>query len=240
MMRTDLIFGRHPVREALMAGPVSKVYLANGSQKKNLSEILSLVRSKKVPHHWVDRARLDEMIHGNHQGVIAQVSPLNLASLEDVLERAAKAQTKGPAAIFLDGILDPQNLGSIIRSAVFFGVSGVIIPKWRAAPLTTTAVRASAGAAQHILIASVTNLADAMTRARKKGIWLIGADMDGEDAKKADLPRPFALVLGSEGRGLGQLIRKKCDTIVGIQCGASKVSSLNVGAACAALLYQFT
>jgi 23S rRNA (guanosine2251-2'-O)-methyltransferase len=144
--------------------------------------------------------------------------------------------------LFLDGILDPQNLGSILRSAVFFGVPGVVIPKWRAASPTAAVVRASAGAARLIPIAQVSNLVTAMEQTKKKGFWLVGADMDGQDAKKVDLPRPFGLVLGSEGEGLHHLVRKNCDVVVKIAkvSGGPGVDSLNVGVAAGILIHQFS
>lgn len=237
----DIVYGRWPVREALEAGAVAKILIAHGVNGDPIDAITRLAKEKKIPYLWVDRRKLDQMAGENHQGVLAHVAPFRAADPEQVWHAVAGHQGNGPCALFLDGILDPQNLGSILRSAVFFGVSGVFIPKWRASPLTSTVVRASAGAARRIPIAQVANLATAMEVARDKGIWLIGADMDGKDAKTVDLPRPFALVMGSEGEGLHQLVKKKCDLTVRIAGRPHPgVASLNVSVACAVLLHQFT
>lgn len=236
-----MVYGRWPVREALHSGGVSKLLLANGTNGEPVEEVVSLARQKKVPFLWVDRRKLDQLVGANHQGMVAYVSPLQTAPIETLWERAKNHKGQGPCLLFLDGIQDPQNLGSILRSAVFFGVPGVVIPKWRAAPLTGAAVRASAGAARLIPVAQVSNLPTAMEEARDRGIWLAGADMDGVDVKKADVPRPFALVMGSEGEGLHQLVRKKCDLIV--RLGSSEVpgvGSLNVGVACGAFLHHLS
>lgn len=237
----DYVYGRWPVREALEAGPVSKILIARGTGGQPIDEIVHLARSKNVPFLWVERHKLDRLVSGNHQGVVALAAPVGLAAYSDLLERVRERETRGPSLLFLDGIEDPQNLGAILRSAVFFGVPGVVIPKWRASSVTGSVVRASAGAARHVPIAQVSNLAESIERAREAGLWIVGADMDGEEAKKADIPRPFALVMGSEGSGMHQLVRKKCDFVVKLSGASDRpgVGSLNVGAACAALLYQF-
>jgi 23S rRNA (guanosine2251-2'-O)-methyltransferase len=216
--------------------------LANGSGGGPVDEIVDLAKKKKVVFHWTDRRKLEQLVGRDvvHQGVVAQVSPIQFASLDKVLQAGKDFKGPGPCALFLDGILDPHNLGSIIRTAVFFGVPGIVIPKWRAAGLTATVVRSSAGAARLVPIAQVANLGTAMEQARDEGIWLVGADMDGGDAKKADLPRPFALIMGGEGEGLHQLVRKKCDVIVRIEKkGGPGVDSLNVGVAAGILIHQF-
>jgi 23S rRNA (guanosine2251-2'-O)-methyltransferase len=240
--RSDVIYGRWPVKEALESGPVQRVFLAKGTKGDNLDDIVSLAKEKRVMCDWVDRRKLDQMSGTDtHQGIVAQVAPFQLSDLEDIWEEALASTSSGARVLFLDGIMDPQNLGSLLRSAVFFGVSGVVIPKWRAASVTATVVRASAGAARLIKIAQVANLPTAMEAGKKAGLWIVGADMDGVNAKKADLPRPFALVMGSEGEGLHDLVRKKCDVIVGIsRTGLGKgVASLNVGVAGGILLHQF-
>lgn len=239
---TDIIFGRWPVREALEAGPVGKLFLARGAGGGPIDDIVDLAKKKKVPFHWVDRRKLDQMVGKDtvHQGVAALVAPVVFSELGEILETAKKYDGRGPCALFLDGILDPHNLGSLLRTAVFFGVPGVVIPKWRAAPLTGTVIRSSAGAARLIPIAQVANLPTAMEAARDEGIWLVGADTDGQDAKKADLPRPFALILGGEGEGLHQLVRKKCDMVVRIdKQNPAGIDSLNVGVAGGILIHQF-
>jgi 23S rRNA (guanosine2251-2'-O)-methyltransferase len=238
---SDVIYGRWPVREALAAGPVGKVFIKRGLSGGPIDEIISLAREKRVPFHFVERHQIDRMAGGAdevHQGVVALVQPIGFKSLEEVLDIAKQATGKGARLLFLDGITDPHNLGSLLRSAVYFGVAGVVIPKWRAATLTPTVVRSSAGAARLIPVAQVSNLVSAMEMAKKEGFWMVGADMDGVDARTADLPRPFALVMGSEGEGLHELARRKCDVVVGIRrpSSARGIDSLNVGVAGGILL----
>jgi 23S rRNA (guanosine2251-2'-O)-methyltransferase len=237
---SDIIFGRWPVKEALAAGGVIKLMIAKGAQ--DIDELMTLAREKNVPFHWLDRDRMNHMVPGNNQGVAAQISSIQFVGADDVLALATAQKFYGPSLIVLDGIVDPQNLGSILRSANFFGVPGVVIPKWRAASVTASVVRASAGAALKIPIAQVANLATFLESAKRKGLWVVGADMDGTDVKKSDVPRPFVLVMGSEGEGLHQLIRKKCDLTVSLKRRESGdgVSSLNVGVACAALVHALS
>lgn len=241
MAEEEIVYGRWPVKEALEAGPVGKVYIAQGTSGPVINEILDLARKKKVAFVWVERRKLDLMAKGPHQGVAAQIGALRFAELSEVWRAAKGTQTKGPALLFLDGIQDPQNLGSLLRSAVYFNVGGVVIPKWRAAGVTGTVMKASAGAARSIPIAQVSNLGTAMEEARKQGFWLVGADMEGQPVKQADIPRPFGLVMGSEGPGLHDLIRKKCDILVTISRMRkdAAVASLNVGVAGGILLHQF-
>jgi 23S rRNA (guanosine2251-2'-O)-methyltransferase len=242
MSAGDLIYGRWPVKEALQAGSVGKVFIAKGVGGDPINEIVKLAQSKKIPLQWVDRRRLDQMAGAQHQGVAAQIGALMMMDLADLLAEAKATPSKGPSILFLDGIQDPQNLGSLIRSAVYFGVIGVVIPKWRAAPVTGTVMKASAGAASHIGIVEVANLSTAMETARKQGFWIVGADMSGTPVKKADIPRPFALAMGSEGPGLHELVRKKCDLLINIPKTRNDdvVASLNVGVAAGILLHQFT
>lgn len=239
---SDYIYGRWPVREALEAGPVSKIFVAHGASGGPIEEIVALARRKNVVYHFVDRRKLDGLVGANHQGVVALAAPVSTVELDAVLATARNAKATGPSLLFLDGVMDPQNLGSLLRSAVFFGIPAVVIPKWRAAGLTPAVMRSSAGAARLIPVAQVSNLATAIEQTKKAGFWMVGADLNGEDVKKADLPRPFALVLGSEGEGLHQLVRSKCDVVVTIQRGGGGpgVGSLNVGVAGAILLHQFS
>jgi len=231
------------VKEALRSGPVAKILVARGVQGDNVDDILSLAKEKKVQFIWVDRKKLDLLTsRGNHQGVAAYIAPLGYVDYRDLITKAVAAPLPGISLIFLDGIQDPHNLGSIIRSAVYFGVQGVVIPKWRSASLTGAVMRSSAGAAGYIGIAQVSNLATILESAKDKGLWLIGADMEGNDVKKADIPKPCALVLGAEGMGLHRLVREKCDYLVGVKGFAkqSGVDSLNVGVATGILLHQLT
>jgi len=236
----DIVFGRRPVMEALEAGSVSKLLFTRGAHGSIVKELQGLAREKKVPFHWVDRRKLDQMTKGNHQGVLAYVSAIEMQAYPSLLEDALSSSSQNASLIFLDGIQDPQNVGSILRTAVYMGVYGVVVPKWRAAPLTSAVVRASAGAARLIPVTQVSNMTTAMALARKKGLWLVGADMEGEDIRKAKIPRPFGLVMGSEGEGLHRLVRENCDYLVSIPGAATRqgVDSLNVSIACGILLHQ--
>jgi 23S rRNA (guanosine2251-2'-O)-methyltransferase len=238
----DVVYGRWPVREALEAGPVMKVFIAKGAEGGPVDEIVALTRKKNVPCHFVERRMLDQMVGDGHQGVVAQAAPVKYVDYKTLLTNVMAKPPHGAALLFLDGIQDPQNLGSLIRSAAFFGVRGVVIGKWRAASLTSAVVRASAGAARVVPVAQVSNVATAMEAAKEKGLWLVGADMDGEDAKKADIARPFALVMGAEGEGLHDLVRKKCDFVVRLNKGttSSAIASLNVGVAGGILMHHFS
>lgn len=241
---TDVVYGRWPVREALKAGPVGKLFIARGATGGPVDEIVSLARDKRVPFHFVERHQIDRMAGGAdvvHQGVVAMVQPMAFAELSAVLDAAKNSKSKGARLLFLDGITDPHNLGSLLRSAVYFGVAGAVIPKWRAATLTSTVVRSSAGAARLIPVAQVSNLVSSIETAKKEGFWIVGADMDGVNARTADLPRPFGLVMGSEGEGLHALVKKKCDVVVGIRRPdtALGIDSLNVGVAGGILMGTF-
>jgi 23S rRNA (guanosine2251-2'-O)-methyltransferase len=235
----DIVYGRWSVKEAILSGRVTKVYIAQGAHGAPIDEIFAMAKERKIPFHLVDRFRMEQLVRGNHQGVAAQVTALTLKSLDEVIQKALDTNKNGARILFLDGVQDPQNVGSILRSAAFFGVPGVVVPKWRSSALTSSVISASAGAAQFVDLAQVANLAQAMEVAKARGIWLIGADMAGEDVKHAKLPTPFGLVLGSEGEGLRQLTLKKCDGIVSIGKTGScpGLDSLNVGCACSILLH---
>lgn len=243
MSDIDVIYGRWPVKEALESGPVARVFLAKGTKGDNLDDIVELARAKRVACDWVDRRKIDQLTGTDtHQGIAAQVAAFQFVELDDIWEAAQASSSHGVRVLFLDSIMDPQNLGSLLRSAAFFGVAGVVIPKWRAASVSSAVVRASAGAARLIPIAQVANLPTAMEAGKKAGLWLVGADMDGIDAKTADVPRPLGMVMGSEGEGLHALVKKKCDIIVRLsrKKEGRGIESLNVGVAGGILLHQFS
>jgi len=243
MKNTDIIYGRHSVEEALEAGSVAKILVAQGTKRDSLKDLLNQAQKRKIPFTWVERRKLDGLTNGlRHQGVVAYVAPLPMEEFDDLLDRVLSIKDKKPLLLFLDGIQDPQNVGSIIRSAVYFGVHGIVLPKWRAAPVTGAVVRASAGAAQHISLSQVSNLSTALQKAKKKGLWLVGADMSGKNVKASDVPSPFAVVLGSEGEGLHRLVKEQCDFLVKISGSKQKgqVDSLNVSVAAGILLQQLS
>jgi len=235
----DCIFGRNPVIEALKAGrTINKIWVARGSLSGALGEIAGMAREYNIPLQFVERQWLDHMAGGSvHQGVAAQVAAWEYADWEEELE---KAWRKGAVPLFLllDGVEDPQNLGAVLRTADAVGVHCVIIPKNRAASLTSGVARASAGAIEHVPVCRVTNLARTIDAIKGKGCWVAGADLSwGQSLYETDLTGPLALVVGGENRGLGRLVKEKCDKLVRIPMNG-RINSLNVSAAAAVLLYE--
>jgi 23S rRNA (guanosine2251-2'-O)-methyltransferase len=238
----ELLYGRQPVRETLRARrrQVFKLKLALGVKPAPiLDEIVSLARKAHVPVHEVDRRELDKLGgETHHQGVAAEVSGYPYVDLPDLLE-AARAAGQPPFLLLLDHIQDPQNLGSLLRSAEAVGVHGVVVPGRRATEVTPAAVRASAGAAEHVRVALVPNLVQAMERLKAEGVWLAGLEAEPEAQlyTEAALEGPLGLVVGSEGQGLARLVRDKCDFLIRLpQCG--RVESLNAAVAGAVALYE--
>ena len=186
---------------------------------------------------FVTKERLNEISPGGrHQGVVAQVSAFGYAEVEDILA-AAEERGEKPFLILLDGIEDPHNLGAIIRTACQAGAHGVITTKRRAAGITSTVVKASAGAVYHVPVAKVTNLTRTIEELKSKGIWIACADMDGEVLYRQDLKGPLGLVIGSEGSGVSQNVKKHCDFVVSIPM-AGKIDSLNASVAAGVLIYE--
>jgi 23S rRNA (guanosine2251-2'-O)-methyltransferase len=237
----DFLYGRRPVWEAFRAGKRSmhKVWMVPGTSGGVIEEILELARARGVPIEWIKRDHLDRMVRGkgNHQGVAAQVSATAYLELEDFL--AGLPAGSEEVVVALDEIEDPQNVGTILRNASFFGVSAVIVPRWRSAPVGNTAVRASSGAAEHISAIRVRNLVDAIEKLKEAGFEVYGADMAGEPLGTHVPGKRQALILGSEGKGLRRLVKEHCDKLIGIPA-RNQVGSLNVASASAIFLYKLT
>ncbi len=233
----DLTWGRNPVLEALN-GPrsLNRVLIARGSHGR-VREIAELARSRGVPVQFVERQVLDKICGGaKHQGVVAYLSPKRYASLEEVLRIASERQ-EPPLLLMLAGWEDPQNFGSILRSAEAAGAHGVIIPERRAVPLTGAVAKASAGALEYIPVSRVKNLSQALRELKDAGLWVVGADPDGDVRYfEADLTLPLVLVVGGEGKGLGHLA-KNCDFLVRLPM-RGRVGSLNAAVAGAIILYE--
>ncbi len=230
--------GRNAVLEALRSGrPVEKVFLLDGCQD---GPIRSIVREAKKQHilvQFVPRERLDRMSEtGKHQGAIALVAAYEYASVEDMLK---KAEEKGepPFLILLDNIEDPHNLGAIIRTANMAGAHGVIIPKRRAVGLTAVVARTSAGALNYTPVAKVTNLVRTMEELKKRGLWFVCADMDGQPMYQVDMRGPTGLVIGNEGEGVGRLVKGACDLTASVPVKGD-IDSLNASVAAGVLAYE--
>lgn len=236
--KPDLLIGRNAVTEALKSDrEIDTLILMRNNNNPALSRLASMAKEKGAVVKEVDSKKLDFMCGGaNHQGVAAYVAAHEYASVEDIF---AYAEEKGeaPFIVVCDEIEDPHNLGAIIRTAECAGVHGVIIPKRRSASLNFTVGKTSAGALEYMRVARVSNLASAIDELKEKGCWVYGADMDGTDYKKTDFSGAVVLVIGSEGKGIGKLIRQKCDAIVSLPMKGN-INSLNASVAAGILMYE--
>ena len=239
-----LLIGRNAVREAIKSGRSIDRILVTNERDGSLGEIVTLAREQKLVVREVDRKKLDELCmpfgHGgktaNHQGVVAYAAGVTYCDVADILD-AAKEKGEAPFVIVLDGVEDPHNLGSIIRSADCAGAHGVIIGKRRSASVTSAAVKASAGATEYVKIARVVNISAAIAQLKNAGVWIAGADMNGEPMRSAAMKGPLALVIGNEGEGLSKLVRENCDFLVSIPM-QGHIDSLNAGVAAAILMFE--
>ncbi|MFS1516770.1 23S rRNA (guanosine(2251)-2'-O)-methyltransferase RlmB [Cytobacillus sp. Hm23] len=237
-MNQEYIIGKNPVLEALKSKrEINKIWIAEGSQRGQMQQVAQLAKDKQVPVSFVPKKKIDQMNDGNHQGVIAQVAAYEYASLDD-LYRKAEEKGEMPFFILLDEIEDPHNLGSIMRTADAVGAHGIIIPKRRAVGLTATVAKASTGAIEYIPVAKVTNLSRTIEELKENGIWIIGTDANGQDDYRSiDGNMPLGLVIGSEGKGIGRLIKEKCDFLINLPM-RGKVTSLNASVAAGLLMYE--
>ena len=234
-----IIEGRNAVMEALRAGTaIDKIYLQKGETDKTLGHIASKARAAGTVVVEADRRKLDAMSRTHaHQGVIALSAVREYATVEDIL-RAAEAKGEAPLLVVCDELSDPHNLGAVIRTAECAGAHGVIIPKRRSAGLTAVVAKTSAGAVAHVPVARVPNLSALLKELKDRGIWVFGTAADGATSLyDADLKGPAAIVIGSEGGGMGRLVAESCDFLVSIPM-RGKLNSLNASAAAAILLYE--
>lgn len=239
-----LIMGRNAVREAVRSGRSIDKILVTKEIDGSLREIINLARDNNIRVDSVVREKLDELCMpfghgqktGNHQGIVAMVPGVEYCEIADILNFAKKKGEK-PFIIILDGIEDPHNLGSIIRSAVCAGAHGIIIPRRRAVSVTAAACKASAGAVEYAHIARVANIANAIARLKDEGLWIAGADMSGTAMTSARMEGALALVIGSEGDGIGRLVKEKCDFLVSIPM-FGQIDSLNAAVAAAVLMFE--
>lgn len=237
--REDLIIGRNAVREVIKSGrTIETIYIAKGSKEGSINEIIKLAKDNRLVIKEVDKKKLDSMSSGLvHQGVIALITPYKYCEIQDILNYAEE-RNEDPFIVILDELEDPHNLGSIVRTAELCGVHGVIIPKRRNVGVTATVYKSSVGAIEHVKVAKVTNVNNAIDELKKAGIWVYGADMHGDEySYQVNYSGPCALVIGSEGKGISKLTLKKCDKLVKIPM-VGKINSLNASVAGGILMYE--
>jgi 23S rRNA (guanosine2251-2'-O)-methyltransferase len=236
----DRFTGIHAVREALEAGSAfDRIVIAKGRQDSRIEGIVQLARERGISVRFEDRGQLDRLANSrDHQGVVAIAAARPAATLEDILGRANHSKGQQGLIVLLDGVEDPHNLGAIIRTALAAGAHGVVIPERRAAGLTDTVARASAGALVHLPIAKVTNLVRTMEELKEAGYWLVGLDEEAQKTyAEVDYTSSTGIVMGSEGKGLHELTRKRCDFVVSLPT-TGPVKSLNVSVATGVVLFE--
>ncbi len=236
----NIIIGRNAVLEALKANRnADKLLVAHGAATGPVRAIIGKCADRGILIKEVPASKLDYISGGgNHQGVALYVAAHTYANLDDILQ-AAQAKGEPPFLILCDNLEDPHNLGAILRTAEAAGAHGVVIPKHRAASLTTAVAKAACGALEYMPVAKVTNLADTIDQLKKAGLWIYGADMAGTAWCGTDFTGPTALVIGSEGNGIGTLVKKKCDGLVSMPM-LGKINSLNASVAAGILMYEVT
>lgn len=232
------IEGKNPVKELLNSNStIEKVMIADGTNDAEVRALQKLAREKGVKVEFVDRRGLDKVSEtGHHQGIIAVYSDFEYADLDEVIAKT-KAEGKDLLFVILDEVLDPHNLGSVIRVAECAGATGVIIPNRRSATVNETVVRTSAGATAYVPVIKVSNLNQTIEELKKQNVWVYAADMDGEQMHKTNLKGDIALVVGGEGTGVKPLTKKLCDGVVSIPM-FGKVNSLNASVSAGIVLYE--
>lgn len=233
---SGVIYGRNAVLEALKVGQVlDKLFVQSGEREGSITLIIAKAKEAGVPVLYVQKEKLDHLSNsGVHQGVVAMVAGVTYRTVDELLA-AATEKGEAPFLVIADGVEDPHNLGAIIRSAEGAGAHGLIIAKRHASPVTPTVIKASAGAAAHLPIAKVTNLATVIDALKKAGLWIYGAEAGGTSLYQSDLRGPAAFVVGSEGKGISHLIKEKCDFMLSIPM-YGQVNSFNVSCAAAVVL----
>ena len=238
----DRLTGIHAVREALEAGRAfDRIVIARGRQDTRVEEIVQLARARNISLRFEDRSQLERLADSkDHQGIVGLVASRAAGTLDEILVAANAGAGRGEKGliVLLDGVEDPHNLGAVIRTALAAGAHGVVIPERRAAGLTDTVARASAGALAHMPVAKVTNLVRTMEELKEAGYWLVGLDEQAEKSyTEVDFSSPVGIVLGGEGKGLHELTRKRCDFVVSLPT-VGPVKSLNVSVAAGVVLFE--
>lgn len=236
--QSNIICGRNPVLEAVRSGrEIDRLLVAHGVSGGSIAAIIAKCRAKGILIKEVSPQKLDYYCDGaNHQGVAVMFASQEYASVDDIFASATDKNEK-PFIIVCDEIEDPHNLGAIIRTAEACGVHGIIIPQRRSASLNATVAKAACGALEYMPVARVTNIANTIDELKSRGVWVFGADMDGDDYTNTDFDIPCALVIGNEGKGIGNLTAKKCDAIVSLPM-YGRINSLNASVAAGVLMYE--
>ena len=235
----DQIEGRNSVLELLESGKdINKIFVTRGEKHGSINKIIAIAKERKIIVVEKDKKQMEEMAQEeNYQGVIAIVPPFEYVEIEDILQ-TAKERNEDPFVVILDGIEDPHNLGSIIRTAETAGVHGIIIPKRRAASVNSTVNKTSAGAVEHMKIARVNNISDSIEELKKQGLWICGTDIETDKYYyNQDLTGPLGIVIGNEGKGISDKVKKNCDFLVKIPM-KGKVTSLNASVSTGIIVYE--
>ncbi|MFC7678171.1 23S rRNA (guanosine(2251)-2'-O)-methyltransferase RlmB [Paenibacillus sp. GCM10028914] len=240
MQEEEVIAGKHSVTEALRSGrTINKIWVAENAQKHLITPIIAEARKLGIVIQNVDKRKLDQLVPGvQHQGVVAQAAPHAYVEVDDLL-KIAEDKGESPFLLILDEIEDPHNLGSILRTADCTGAHGVILPKRRSAQITATVSKTSAGAVEYVPVARVTNLAQTIEQLKEKGVWVVGTVVDAvEEIYDTNVFNgPVAIVIGNESKGMGRLIREKCDVLVKLPM-AGQINSLNASVAAGVVMYE--
>lgn len=232
----NFVFGHHASSEALQAGRGNKLFIQEDARGDKIERLKTLAKEHAVPVKWVPKQKLDSLSDGGvHQGVILAITPYEYLDLEGLLEKTADQIE--PFYLILDGIEDPHNFGSILRTADASGVSGIIIPKHRSVGITPVVTKTSTGAVEYLPIARVTNLAQTIAKLKEKGFWIFGTDMEGTNYQKWNTQGSIALVIGNEGKGMSAGLKKDVDEMLTIPM-TGHVQSLNAGVAAGLLMYE--
>ena len=236
----DKIIGRNPVMEAIRAGhEIDKIFVKKGAAEGSIVSIIKKAKERGIIVTETEKQKLDAMAEGaNNQGIVALAAVCPYASVGDILQRAEE-KGKPPFVIICDKITDPHNLGSIIRTANCVGADGIIVPKRNSVGLSAVVSKTAAGALEYTPVAKVTNIARTIDELKDKGLWIAGADMDGENMYQSNLTGAIGLVIGSEGEGISRLVREKCDFLVSIPM-YGEINSLNASVAAAVMMYEIS
>lgn len=233
----DFVFGRYACIEAMKNNRGNKLFLQEDLSGPKIQELKELAAEMSVPISWAPKAKLDKLTDGAvHQGMVLGITPFEYLAVDELIAKA-KSEKEEPFLLILDGLEDPHNFGSILRTADATGVDGVIIPKHRAVGITSIVTKTSTGAVEHIPVARATNLKQAVTTLKEQGFWVFGTDMEGTDYRQWNVSGSIALIIGNEGKGMSQVLKKEVDQMLSIPM-TGHVQSLNAGVAGGLLMYE--